>query len=30
MKNSVFRGATDPAAGRGKVSWDESNQREFS
>ena len=30
MKNSVFRGATDPAASRGKPSWDEPNQREFS
>jgi hypothetical protein len=30
MKNSVFRGVTDPAADRGKADWDEPNQREFS
>jgi hypothetical protein len=30
MKNSVFRGATDPAARGGKPNWDEPNQREFS
>jgi hypothetical protein len=30
MKNSVFRGTTHRPPSRGKASWDEPNQREFS